>query len=76
MKSIGYVQGLNSIAGTLLFYLKEDESFWMTIFMLQKLNLKAFLQDNLERMHVLTYQFRMFLENNLPEIANYFVKFS
>ena len=73
MRSVGYVQGLNSIAGTLLFYLKEEDSFWMMIYMLQKLNFKEFLKENLDRMHLLTYQFEMFLEKYLPEIANYFV---
>jgi len=67
----GYIQGLNSIAGTFLFYLKEEESFWMTLFMMEKLKVKDIFAENFHRVHILNYQLQIFLEFYIPEISHH-----
>jgi len=74
MKDVGYIQGLNSIAGVFLFHLKEEESFWMIIYMLEKLKLKDIFKDDFYKVHMLNYQLQVFVQYYLPEIANFFVK--
>ena len=74
VRDVGYVQGLNSIAGVLLFYLKEEESYWTMLYMLNKLNIRELLKENFSNMKLLNYQFQTYLENYVPEIAEHFVR--
>ena len=73
IKDMGYIQGLNSIAGVFLFYLKEEESFWMIMYFLEKLKFKEILKDDFRRVHMLNYQLQMFLNSYIPEVASYMV---
>ena len=74
VQEVGYIQGLNSIAGVFLFYLKEEESFWMMLYLLEKIRTKDIFKSDFERVSILNYQLEMFVNNYLPEISQHFVK--
>lgn len=71
VKDVGYIQGLNSIAGVALTCLKEEETFWMLLYMMEKLNVKDILNESFTRINILNYQLQTFLDNYLPELAAY-----
>lgn len=70
---VGYIQGMNSISGVFLFYMKEEQSFWATLYLLEKLKVKNILNDDFKTVHLLNYQFESFLQNCLPAVANHLV---
>ena len=76
IKDMGYIQGLNSVAGVFLFHLKEEESFWMMMYFLEKLTFKEVLKEDFKQVHMLNYQLQMFLNNYLPEVSAYLVKYN
>jgi len=65
------MQGLNYVAGVFLFYLKEEQAFWATLYLLEKLNAKDLLKENFETIHLLNYQFEVLLNNYLPAVSNH-----
>jgi len=73
VREVGYIQGLNLIAGVFLLSLKEEESFWMMIYLLEKLEFKEVLQSNFERVSILNYQLEIYVKNYFPSIAHRFV---
>jgi len=73
VKDMGYMQGLNSIAGMFLFYLKEEESFWILLYFMEKMKFKNFLKDDFTTINTLTYQLDLYLEHYLPDLAEHFV---
>jgi len=74
VKDMGYMQGLNSIAGMFLFYLKEEESFWVLLYFMEKMKFKNFLKEDFTTINTLVYQLDLFLEHYLPELTEHFVK--
>lgn len=68
---LGYMQGLNYVAGVFLYYLKEEQAFWATLYLLEKLNAKDLLKENFKTIHLLNYQFEVFLTNYLPAVSNH-----
>jgi len=75
VQEVGYIQGLNLIAGVFLFSLKEEESFWMMVYLLEKLEFKDVLRSNFERVGLLNYQLEIYLKNYFPSIANRLVNY-
>jgi len=71
IKELGYMQGLNYVAGVFSYYLKEEQAFWATLYLLEKLNAKDLLKENFETIHLLNYQFEVCLNNYLPSISNH-----
>jgi len=69
---MGYMQGLNSIAGMFLFYLKEEESFWILLYFMEKMKFKNFLKDDFTTINTLIYQLDLYLEHYLPDLAEHF----
>ena len=73
MKEVGYIQGLNSIAGVYLFYLREEQSFWIMLYMMEKLGAKEIFKSDFEKITLLNYQFEIYVDNYLPAISQHFV---
>ena len=71
---MGYIQGLNSIAGTFLLYLREEETFWILMYFMEKLKFKDLLNDTFDTINELNYQLLAYLNHYLPEVAKYFVR--
>jgi len=74
VKDVGYIQGLNSIVGVALTCLKEEEAFWMLLYMMEKLNVKDILNESFTRINILNYQLQTFLDAYLPELSSYLVE--
>lgn len=64
---------MNSISGVFLFYMKEEQSFWATLYLLIKLKVKDILNDEFKTVHLLNYQVENFLQSYLPTVANHLV---
>ena len=75
MSEVGYIQGLNSIAGVFLFYLKEEESFWILVYLMERLKIKDILKSDFEKVSLLNYQLECFVDHYLPNLSQYFVLF-
>lgn len=75
IKDVGYIQGLNSIAGVFLFHLKEEESFWIMLYFMEKLNFKELLKEDFNRVHILDFQLQVYLDNYVPAVAEHFVRY-
>jgi len=72
VKDMGYIQGLNSIAGTFLLYLKDEETFWILMYFMEKLRFKDLLNDTFDTINELNYQLKAYLHYYLPDILKYF----
>jgi len=68
------MQGLNSIVGTFLLNLKEEESFWIILYFMEKLGYKDLFKDDFNKINLLNYQLELYLDHYMPEISEYFVK--
>ena len=73
VKEVGYIQGLNSIAGVFLFYLKEEESFWIMLYLMERLKTKNIFQSDFEQVSLLNYQLEAYIGYYLPALSEYFV---
>jgi len=73
MKEVGYIQGLNSVAGVFLYYLKEEESFWMMLYLMERLKTKEIFKSDFEKVSLLNYQLECFISYYLPSLAQHFV---
>jgi len=74
IKEVGYTQGLNGIAGVFLFFLKEEETFWAMLYLLEKMKVKEIFKKGFPKVEILNYQFKLFLEYYLPGLYTYFVR--
>jgi len=74
VKDVGYIQGLNSIAGVFLFVLKEEEAFWALLYLLERKQAKKIFKAGFPQVAVLNYQLQCFMENYLPDLAKHFVR--
>lgn len=73
---VGYVQGMNLIAGFILLCSKEDElsCFWLFARMMQlpKYGLRRFFLPGMPRLLILGYQLEHLLSANLPRLNDHF----
>jgi len=72
-KEMSYVQGMNSLAGITLFYLREEESYPLMIHLLETIGVKKIFYPNFEGLSVLNYQLESYLNHYLPEISHFLV---
>ena len=70
---MGYMQGINSIGGIFLFYLKEEESFWMLLYFMEKMKFKEFFREDFTTVNKLIYQLELYLDHYIPDLAAYLV---
>jgi len=76
IKEVGYIQGLNSVAAVFLYYLKEEESFWILLYLMERVKAKEIFKTDFERVSILNYQLETFVHYYLPTVAQYFVRVS
>jgi len=74
IQDMGYIQGLNSIAGTFLLYLREEEAFWIMMYFMEKLKFKDLLNESFSKIHELNYQLKAYLQYYLPQVTSSLVK--
>lgn len=70
---VGYVQGLNSVVGTLLLYLKEEDAYWMTIYFLRKKKLNQLFSPPFLKNALWNYQLDILVQNYLPDVHEHIV---
>ena len=71
--SAGYKQGMNYIAGMLLFFMKEEKAFWAMVGLFKgrgKIRGQYFHGLSLLRQHL--FQFEMLVKEQLPQLAKHF----
>ena len=71
---VGYIQGLNLIIGTSLLYLKEEDAFWMGLYLLRKRDLRRVFIPPFLKPELWTYQLEVFMRSYLPDIFDFFVR--
>jgi len=68
---IGYTQGINSWVGVLLLNgLKAHESFWLIIFLLNKMDLRLFVSPGFPKINVLNYQLEIYMKIHMKDLIN------
>lgn len=70
MKDVGYVRGMNEIVGALIASdtFKENEIYWITLYLFRQLKLKELFSDGFPRLNILIFQLRIFMQNYTSEI--------
>lgn len=73
MKEVGYVRGMNEIVGALIATdtFKENEIYWITLYLFRQLKLKELFSDGFPRLNILIFQLRIFMQNYTSEILGY-----
>jgi hypothetical protein len=75
VKDVGYIQGLNSIAGVLLLRnLSPIRTYWMLLYLLKKLKVSILLNYHLKKLDVLNYQLEVFSRLYLEKIYSFIVR--
>ena len=69
------MQGLNSVVGTFLFHLKEEESFWIILYFMERMKYKELFKDDFNKINLMTYQLELYLDHYVQEISDHFVRF-
>ena len=70
---VGYIQGLNTIVGTFLLFLKEEDAYWMAIYFLRKKKISHLLCPPFATSDLWNYQLDIFMQNYLPEVHQHLV---
>lgn len=70
--SIGYTQGMSFIAGFFSFFLTNEESFWMFVYLLEKRGMLPYFRDpmNLNRY---VFIFDELMKKEMPKLSAHFV---
>ncbi|KAJ5076140.1 tbc1 domain family member whacked [Anaeramoeba ignava] len=69
---IGYCQGMSSIAGLLLFYMDEKESFLTFLSLLERYHMSGTFRPGFPLILIQMHQWKRSLEKNLPKIHQHF----
>jgi len=71
--AVGYCQGMNFVAGALLYVINDEETtFWMLLAMVQKFHLENLFVSGVPELHLRTYEFNHYVGSILPEIYAHF----
>ena len=72
-KDVGYCQGMNFLAGTLLrLSNSEQETFWMLTLVMVRYNLQSLFRHEIPLLHLLKFQFQALLKELMPELERHF----
>lgn len=71
---VGYIQGLNLVIGTLLLSLKEEDAFWMALYLLRKRELRKVFIPPFLKPELWTYQLEVFMRSYMPDIFDNLVR--
>mmetsp|Transcript_26247 Transcript_26247/g.66750 ORF Transcript_26247/g.66750 Transcript_26247/m.66750 type:complete len:222 (+) Transcript_26247:517-1182(+) len=72
-KRLGYCQGLGFVAGILLIYMSEEESFWVLIRMIRDYDMEGLFLPGFPGLQKKFFMLRKFLEARQPDIVAHFV---
>ena len=70
---VGYIQGLNSIIGTILLHLKEEDAYWMALYLIRKKELAKVFTPPFSKTDIWNYQLEILMQNYLPDIFDHLV---
>mmetsp|Transcript_26249 Transcript_26249/g.66752 ORF Transcript_26249/g.66752 Transcript_26249/m.66752 type:complete len:385 (+) Transcript_26249:153-1307(+) len=73
-KRLGYCQGLGFVAGILLIYMSEEESFWVLIRMIRDYDMEGLFLPGFPGLQKKFFMLRKFLEARQPDIVAHFDK--
>ena len=71
---VGYIQGLNSVVGTLLLHLKEEDTYWMMLYLLRSRGLSKVFTPPFSKTDIWNYQLEILMQNYLPDIFDHLVR--
>eukprot|EP00742_Colponemidia_sp_Colp-10_P009296 GILJ01010127.1.p1 GENE.GILJ01010127.1~~GILJ01010127.1.p1 ORF type:complete len:938 (-),score=135.06 GILJ01010127.1:115-2928(-) len=74
LDDVGYCQGLNFIAGVLLLYMNEEQSFWVMMALMKRYSLREFVGPGLPRLKLAVYQFDQLVQAFLPTLHDFFMQ--
>ncbi|CAD8076647.1 unnamed protein product [Paramecium sonneborni] len=73
-EQLGYVQGLNQIAGCFLISgLSEQQTFWIMYYILKKMKYAIIFLDQFSQLKFLNFVVAVFLKNYVPNLSAYFL---
>lgn len=71
-EEIGYVQGLNFYAATLLTYMNEEGAFWALVTLFRQRHLRGMMTPGFPGLHSAVQEFGRLLKKALPKLAAHF----
>eukprot|EP01066_Platyproteum_vivax_P008244 Platyproteum_vivax@DN3417_c0_g1_i1.p1 len=76
LSDVGYCQGMNFVAGTLLRVLSEELAYRAMIYMLVRYRLECFYLPQFPKLQVMIFQLDRLVEAFLPKLHNSFQRFN
>ena len=71
---VGYIQGLNTVIGMLLLHLREEDAYWMGLYLLRKRGLGKVFIPPFSKPEIWNYQLDVFMRCYLPDIFDDLVR--
>ena len=70
---IGYCQGMNFLAGTFIYFFKDDEfSFWIFLYLIDNYELSSLYLKNMPDYQIRLFQLNCFLQQYIPALYQHF----
>lgn len=71
---VGYVQGMNMVAGALLYHIKEeDQTFWGLVELMDEQELRMIYLSGFEMLKKHISNIDAFMHRKIPDLANHLV---
>ena len=70
---IGYVQGMNFIAGALLYHCPEEIAFWIFVSLMDYYKIKELYSPGLPGLYKYSYIIDSLISENLPDLSQHLV---
>uniref|UniRef100_A0A6B2LBV5 Rab-GAP TBC domain-containing protein n=1 Tax=Arcella intermedia TaxID=1963864 RepID=A0A6B2LBV5_9EUKA len=72
---VGYTQAMNYLAAMLLFYLREDEAFWLICTLIEDILPKNYYCNDLIGVRIDVEVFKMVFQQRLPKVEKHFQRY-
>ncbi len=74
-RSVGYVQGMNFIAASLLYHCSEELAFWLFVSLIEEHEMRDIYQNNLPGLSKHCQIIEILQSNHLPQLFYHFSKY-
>ena len=71
--TLGYVQGMNFIVGSMPYHCNEEPAFWMFVTLIEAFELRDIFEPGLPGLYKHCFALEKLLQLNIPDLSSHFV---